>query len=102
MSAGPRPFDLSNLELAREFRRQPYGRHSDALQRLLTVMRSEPVAGHHVLVQESRHGPFRLARLGAKRGDAITILDESCPDRAAGEWALFLRRWRQMGGVEID
>ncbi len=94
-------FDPSRTDLTEEFRRTPFGRHGDALQRVLTIMRSEPYAGHLVLVQETRSGPYRLARLGQQRGDPVTILEQTYPDREAAEWAIFRIRWRGLGGGEI-
>jgi topoisomerase IA-like protein len=94
--------DLDRAALADEFKRRPYGRHSDALQRLLTLMRSEPYSGHPVFIKVGRFGPYRLARLGEKPGDDIMMLEQSYPDRQTAEWALFRARWRRLFGEEIE
>ncbi len=75
--------------LAQEFRAQPHGRHSTELQRVLNRMRVEPFAGRHVLVQEAKGMPYRLARLGATPTDPISYTGDTFTTLEDAEWAVF-------------
>jgi hypothetical protein len=84
--------------LAQEFRARPHGRHSAELQRVLNRMRSEPFAGHHVLVQERQGMPYRLARLGPTPADPISYTGDTFVTLGEAEWAVFKLRWRSLFG----
>jgi hypothetical protein len=88
--------------LAQEFRAQPHGRHSAELQRILNRMRSEPFAGHYVLVQEHRGLPYRLARLGATPSDPISYTGDTFATLEEAEWAVFKLRWRALFGNDLS
>lgn len=87
--------------LAQEFRRQPHGRHSAELQRILHRMRSEPFAGHFVLVQETRAQPYRLAQLGQTPTDPIHYTGDTFATIEDAEWAVFKLRWRRLFGIDL-
>ena len=87
--------------LAQEFRAQPYGRHSAELQRVLNRMRSEPFAGRHVLVQEHKGAPYRLARLGPTPIDPISYTGDTFVTLAEAEWAVFNLRGRSLFGRDL-
>ena len=87
--------------IAREFRAQPHGRHSAELQRVLNRMRSEPFAGHYVLVQERKGSPYRLARLGATPADPISYTGDTFATLEQAEWAVFKIRWRALFGSDL-
>jgi len=87
--------------LAQEFRTCPHGRHSTDLQRVLNRMRSEPFAGHHILVQESKGMPYRLARLGATPTDPISYTGDTFVTLKEAEWAVFQLRWRHLFGSPL-
>jgi len=84
--------------LAQEFRAQPHGRHSAELQRVLNRMRSESFAGRHVLVQERKGLPYRLARLGPTPADPISYTGDTFVTLEEAEWAVFKLRWRNLFG----
>jgi hypothetical protein len=84
--------------LAQEFRAQPHGRHSAELQRVLNRMRSEPFNGHHVLVQDRKDLPYRLARLGPTPADPISYTGDTFVALQEAEWAVFRLRWRALFG----
>lgn len=88
--------------LAHEFRAQPYGRHSAELQRILNRMRSEPFAGHYILVQEARDLPYRLAHLGRTPADPLSYTGDTFVTLAEAEWAVFKLRWRGLFGADLD
>lgn len=87
--------------LAHEFRANPHGRHSADLQRVLNHMRSEPFAGHFILVQERKDLPYRLARLGDTPADPISYTGDTFVTLAEAEWAVFKLRWRRHFGCDI-
>jgi hypothetical protein len=89
--------------LAVEFRSAPLGHHSDALTRLLRVLRSEPLEGKHVIVCMTPHREYRLGRLSAQRGSAVELVPDLVFDSpAAAEWAVFVRRWEAWFGQPLD
>jgi hypothetical protein len=87
--------------IAREFRAQPHGRHSAELQRVLNRMRSEPFAGHYMLVQEHKSSPYHLARLGATPADPISYTGDTFTTLEQAEWAVFKIRWRALFGSDL-
>ena len=94
---------LPDPELAAEFRATPLGHHSDALTRLLRVLRSEPLEGKHVIVCMAPHRDYRVGRLTARRGAPVVLLPGLVFDSpAAAEWAVFLRRWEGHFGEPLD
>jgi hypothetical protein len=87
--------------LAQEFRANPHGRHSAELQRILNRMRNTPFAGRHVLVQESKGMPYRLAQLGATPADPISYTGDTFTTLAEAEWAVFKLRWPGLFGRSL-
>ena len=97
------PVDPSRLDLAREFRANPLGPHGVELQRIVTRMRSEPAAGHYVLVTRVPHREWVLARLSGQRGVDVTLLDNRVFTTAAdAEWAVFKLRWEAITGQSLE
>ena len=60
--------DPDRTDLAEEFRANPFGPHSAELQKMLNVMRWEPIEGKYVLVNTVPHREWCLAQLPARRG----------------------------------
>jgi hypothetical protein len=87
--------------LAQEFRANPYGRHGADLQRILNRMRSAPFAGRHVLVQERKGMPYRLARLGPTPSDPLSYTGDTFVTLPEAEWAVFTLRWRELFGTDL-
>ena len=87
--------------LAQEFRARPHGRHSAELQRVLNRMRSEPFAGHYILVQEHKGLPYRLAQFGATPSEPISYTGDTFVTLAEAEWAVFKLRWRRLFGSDL-
>jgi hypothetical protein len=88
-------------QVAQEFRAQPHGRHSAELQRVLNRMRAEPYPGRHVLVQETKSLPYRLARLGATPSEPISYTGDTFATLEDAEWAVFKLRWRRLFGSDL-
>lgn len=99
------PVDAGRIDLADEFRRNPRGRHSDALQKLLHRMRwqGDPTeSGRYVLVVLEPGRRWCLARLPRRRGVPVEFLPDCVFDSLAdAEWHVFVRRWRALTGGEL-
>src|SRR5499426_2214255 len=91
--------DPSRLDLAREYKSNPAGPHSPELQKLLKLLRWEPLAGRFVVVQPRRDGPWYLARTTGPKGHPLEIFyAHGYMTLAAAHWALFRKRWEQHTG----
>ena len=93
--------DPTRLDLAEEFKRKPYGRHSADLQRILNRMRSEPFEGHYVLLRDGRFGPYRLGQFGKTPADPVTPTGHVFQSVREAEWAVFKLRWRRLTGQDL-
>jgi hypothetical protein len=87
---------------AEEFRRQPFGRHSPQLQRLLDFFRREPFPRKHVLICTKPYREWSLAIFSGIRGDSPQLLPGHVfTSVAEAEWAVFKRRWQLHFGEEL-
>jgi topoisomerase IA-like protein len=93
--------DPTRMDLAEEFHRKPYGRHSAELQRILNRMRTEPFEGHYVLLRDGRFGPYRLGQLGATPADPITPTGQVFKSVREAEWVVFKLRWKRLTGQDL-
>jgi topoisomerase IA-like protein len=93
--------DPTRLDLAEEFRRKPYGRHSAELQRVLNLMRTEPFEGHYVLIREGRFGPYKLSRFGRTPADPLADTGQVFQSVREAEWMVFKLRWHRLTGLEL-
>jgi hypothetical protein len=97
------PIDTNRKDLAREFKKNPFGPHSAELQRILNRMRWEPLKGKFVLVCTKPHKEWTLAELPGERGKPITMHpDQVFTSLADAEWAVFRKRWKRITGEELD
>ena len=96
--------DPTRTDLALEFRRVPYGRHSADLQRILNFFRSQPLPGNYCLVCFKPHREWVLARFGATSRERPTVVGPSFTSLADAEWHVFKSRWHDHTGqvLEID
>lgn len=94
--------DPERVDLAEEFRRNMYGRHSGELQRVLNRMRGGDNAGRYVLVADRTGRTLTLARMGARRAEPLTPVPgyafESVQD---AEWTVFKLRWKELTGRDL-
>lgn len=95
--------DPTRLDLAEEFRRNPYGRHSGDLQRILHLFRTGPFAGKYVLIRESRIWPLKvkLACFGQTPHEPVTYTGDEFTSYAEAEWAVFKLRWKAHTGQDL-
>ncbi len=90
------------LRLAREFRRDPYGRHSPDLQRLLRTFRGEPVAGKYALLCTRPNREWMLIELSGEKGKPfVRHPDMVFADLREAEWAVFKLRWKRHTGTDL-
>ena len=98
----PSGVHAGRIELAEEFDRKPFGRHSPDLQALLDYMRSGPIPGKYFLWMVEPHSRWMLARfteterLATERFDDIVF-----DDILEAERFVFRRRWREIFGREL-
>ena len=92
------PVDPARTDLAREFRDNVRGPHGEDLRRVLHRMRSGPLAGKYVLVVRRPGREWVLGQLGPRRGDPVRIHeDQVFHSLDDAEWAVFKRRWQDLG-----
>ncbi len=95
--------DPRRTDLAAEFRSKPFGPHSAELQKVLNVMRWEPIEGKFILVNTVPYKEWCLAQLPGKRGVPLTFHDDVKFDNLAdGEWHIFKLRWKKHTGEDLD
>jgi acetyl esterase len=88
--------------LAEEFKKRPFGRHSEELQRLLNRMRSVPMAGKHFLFMSRSQREWVLGRYSdGPPYRPIIDWDVAFGDLEDAEWYVFKQRWHQMFGTEL-
>ena len=94
--------DPSRRELAAEFKARPFGPHSGELQRVLNLMRAQPLPGRFALVAIRPHREWALARLGPAGSGRIEMVEGvryRSPEEA--EWDVFKRRWHELTGEAL-
>ena len=92
---------VRDLPFAREFLDAPVGLHSPGLQRVLNVLRGEPLAGKYVLLEVTPHQQWRLGRLTGERGRPVEVLDTFFTDLSTAEREVFLLRWKEHVGADL-
>jgi hypothetical protein len=86
-----------------EFRRQPIGKHSPGLNRVLTSLRHNPSGRQLVLLTIAPFRAWVIAILPAERAAEIEIeIDVVFASHEAAEWAVFCRRWRERTGELLE
>ena len=92
---------IRDLPFAEEFFRTPVGHQSPGLQRILTVLRGEPLKGKYVLVATKPHTEWQLARLSGERGKPLIRLDQFYTCLLEAERDVFARRWFDATGQRL-
>lgn len=84
----------ARLDLAREYKANPIGPHSPELQKLLKLLRWEPVAGRFLVVRPRHDGLWYLARTTGPKGHPLEIFyHHGYATQPEAHWALFRKRW---------
>jgi hypothetical protein len=92
---------IGDLPFAREFMAAPVGLHSPGLQRVLNVLRGEPLAGKYVLIEITPHQQWQLAQLTGQRGQPVERLDTTFTDLETAEREVFSLRWKEHVGEDL-
>lgn len=88
--------------LAAEFKAHPFGPHSGELQRLINLLRSQPLVGRYALLKMSPYREWALLRLGAARGGQMNIVEGVRYHSAEeAEWDVFKRHWLEATGKPL-
>ncbi len=92
-----------SLSLAAEFRRRPFGQHSEELQQLLHLMRSQPIAGKHFLFISDTNREWVLGRY-SDDFPPVPSVDWSTrfSDLESAEWHVFKLRWQALFGEALS
>jgi hypothetical protein len=90
-------------QFVEEFRRQPIGKHSPGLTRVLTSLRHNPSGRQLILLTIVPFRAWVIAILPTNRASEIDIESDVVFDsREAAEWAVFCRRWRERTGQSLE
>jgi hypothetical protein len=91
--------DPTRTDLCEEFKRQPAGRHSADLHRLLDLMRWGYARGKTIILCTVPHKEWRLAKMGPRRGSKVQVDNSRVfQDHDDAVWACFRARWKEMTG----
>ena len=92
-------FDPSRIDLAEEFKANPFGEHSPDLQYLLNLMRLPNDQPYYMLVVAEPYKRWTLA-LKEPGGTAPRLTNTVFTDLEVAEWEVFKLRWKALGGGE--
>jgi len=93
-------FDKTRLDLAREFRDNPFGEHSPDLQYMLNLMRAGGAEPFHVLFVDKAGERWTLGLMQPDRRRAPRRTNIVFADLKAAEWYVFRLRWAALAGEE--
>jgi N,N-dimethylformamidase len=94
--------DPERLDLAREFKANPLGRHSAALQAVVTRMRALPIEGKHCLIVTKPREQWVLAQMNGAPLRPEVVPDFVFTSLADAEWTIFKLRWKVLTGHDLD
>ena len=89
-------------KVVEEFRRNPIGRHSPQLQRVLNLFRGAPMEGKYVLITRIPHKEWVLGQMTGKRGEPIRMTNQVFHDIEEAEWYVFRQRWKLHTGEDLE
>lgn len=92
-------FDKTRLDLAREFKAQPFGEHSPDLQYLLNILRAPKPGPFHCLIIERAGERWTLATM--EPGKPPRPTNRVFTDLKDAEWHIFRIRWAEHAGEEL-
>ena len=94
--------DPARIDLALEFRAQPFGIRSAELAVLLNRMRSLPLDGKHLLVETIAGQEWMLAQMMGVPPNRIELRPEHVfSDYEEAEWFVFKLRWEVLCGEPL-
>lgn len=94
--------DAKRIDLAREFKRRPFGPHSPELQAVLNVLRSSRHCQDLLLVCTQPHAQWQLAEK-RPHGQPPRLIDGAVfTSLEAAEWHAFRMRWEAVTGHVLE
>ena len=94
--------DTNRKDLTDEFQRNPVGRHSGDLRRLLNAVRLHPDVPPYILVCLEAQRRWRIAIKQPQRGSAVELIDApEFTDPLEAERAVFRLSWKAITGEEL-
>ncbi|MBS0224028.1 MAG: N,N-dimethylformamidase [Proteobacteria bacterium] len=95
--------DASRRDLAGQFRDRPFGPHGTELQKILKILRWDPIDDRIIAVQPQRNGRWQLARSTGRKGSPIEIFEgPGYATPAEAQWAIFRSRWERHTGQPLE
>lgn len=94
-------FDKARLDLAREFRANPYGEHSPDLQYLLNLMRTPSEKPFHMLFIDRANERWTLGLMDPAGRTPPQRTNTVFTDVKEAEWHVFKLRWAELAGEEL-
>jgi hypothetical protein len=94
-------FDKTRLDLAREFRANPFGEHSPDLQYLLNLMRRPGAGPFHVLMTDRAGERWTLAVVRPGGREPPRRTNAVFTDLREAEWHVFKLRWAALSGEDL-
>ncbi|GAB0119151.1 hypothetical protein [Acidisoma sp. 7E03] len=93
----------TDMQFVEEFRRQPVGRHSPGLMRVLNTLRFDPSGRQIVLFCRVPFAEWQIAEMPADRREPLVFEEGAIfTDRNEAEWEVFRRRWYAATGQHIN
>jgi hypothetical protein len=93
--------DPSRIDLAREFKANPYGEHSPDLQYLLNVMRKPGDQPFHQLVMTEPFRRWTLAVQDPTNPGPPRLTNQVFDKLEEAEWQVFKLRWKALTGEDL-
>lgn len=93
--------DPSRLDLAHEFKANPYGEHSPDLQYLLNLMRKPGDRPFHMLVMTEPFRRWSLASMDPANPGPPRLTNLVFDSLVEAEWHAFKLRWKALTGADL-
>tara|TARA_B100001996_G_C18672165_1_gene597090 strand:+ start:4230 stop:4613 length:384 start_codon:yes stop_codon:yes gene_type:complete len=90
------------LSLATEFKKTPYGTHSEDLQHLLNIMRGAPIPGKYILFMPDSNLTYIIARHNTEPPYEPVLTDRKFKKFEDAEWPVFCLRFEEMFGFNPE
>ena len=95
--------DPKRTDLAREFRDNIGGPHSEELRYVLHRMRGMPIARKYVLIVQEPFRRWKIGQLSGNRGDPVTSVgNKEFTSLEDAEWEIFRLRWQEITGEPLE
>ena len=93
---------FDDAKLLPEFLQRERKDFSLELRRVLNRLRLVPIAGREVIVAVEPNKTYRLARMGAHRGEPVSYIDDRLfTDHKRAEYEILKLRWRRLTGLPL-